>query len=155
MKKKIEPRGNVALTDISVGDDRLRKLDPHLVDALADSMRERGQLQPISIRHRLGNYQLISGLHRLEAARKLGWETVRAEIDYISTPEDMIFAEIDENLMRGELSEAERAFYVAKRKELYERIKLWRALRAVAVFAIPIIIVVIIVTMIVILGRKP
>jgi ParB/RepB/Spo0J family partition protein len=153
MKRKIEPpRGNVALTDISVGEDRLRKLDPNLVDTLADSMRERGQLQPISIRHRQGKYELISGLHRLEAARKLGWKTVRAEIDYKSTTADMLLAEIDENLMRGELSEAERAIHVAKRKELYDRINFRRALRTVIVFAI-LVIIVTIVAIIVVFGR--
>ena len=146
MKKKIEPpRGYVALTDISVGEGRLRKLDPRLVDALAKSMRDRGQLQPISVRHRQGKYELISGHHRLEAARKLGWKTMRAEIDYNSTTTDMLLAEIDENLMRGELSEAERAIHAAKRKELYEGIKFWRTLRTVIVFAIFVIIVAIIV----------
>jgi anti-sigma-K factor RskA len=67
----------------------------------------------------------------------------------------MLLAEIDENLMRGALSEAERAINVAKRKELYEGIKFWRALRAIIVFAIPVIIVVILVAFIVIFGRKP
>jgi len=156
MKKKIEPpRGNVALTNISVGEDRLRKLDPNLVDTLADSMRERGQLQPISLRHRQGKYELISGLHRLEAARKLGWKTMHAVIDYKSTTADMFLAEIDENLIRGELSESERAIHVAKRKELNEGIKFSRALRAVIVFAILVYIVVIIIAIIVIFGRKP
>ena len=61
---------------------------------------------------------------------------MRAEIDYNSTTTDMLLAEIDENLMRKKLSEAERAIHAAKRKELYEGIKFWRTLRTVIAFAI-------------------
>jgi ParB family chromosome partitioning protein len=115
--KKNETRDNIALSDIHVSEGRLRKLDPKLVDTLAESMREQGQLQPIYLRNRRGRYELISGRHRLEAAKKLNMR-IRAEINFNLNYDDMLLAEIDENLIRGELDALERAEHMAKRKEL-------------------------------------
>jgi ParB/RepB/Spo0J family partition protein len=80
--KKNETRDNIALSDIHVSEDRLRKLVPKLVDTLAESMREQGQLQPILLRHRRDGYELISGQHRLEAAKKLNKKSIRAEVNF-------------------------------------------------------------------------
>ncbi|HEV7909582.1 MAG TPA: ParB/RepB/Spo0J family partition protein [Methylocella sp.] len=118
--KKNETRDNIALSDIHVSEDRLRKLDPKLVDTLAESMRGQGQLQPILVRHRRDRYDLISGRHRLEAAKKLNMR-IRAEVNFNFNGDDMLLAEIDENLIRGELTPAEQAEHLVKRKEIYER----------------------------------
>jgi ParB/RepB/Spo0J family partition protein len=74
-------------------------------ETLANSMRELGQLQPIVVcpNPRIG-YTLIAGRHRLEAALKLEWETIRAEVRTDVKGEDIVLAEIDENLARGELT---------------------------------------------------
>jgi hypothetical protein len=58
---------------IAIG-PRLRRLQPELVADLARSMAQIGQLSPIIV----GDDGLIAGLHRLEAAKKLGWRTVRS-----------------------------------------------------------------------------
>jgi ParB family transcriptional regulator, chromosome partitioning protein len=108
------------LSDIHGREGRLRKLDPKLVDTLAESMREQGQLQPILLRNRRNGYELISGRHRLEAAKKLN-KRVQAVINFNLNDDDMLLAEIDENLIRGELDALERSEHMAKRKEIYER----------------------------------
>jgi ParB/RepB/Spo0J family partition protein len=118
--KKNETRDNIALSDIHVREGRLRKLDPKLVDTLAESMREQGQLQPILLRNRRNGYELIYGRHRLEAAKKLKMR-IRAEVNFNLNDDDMLLAEIDENLIRGELDALERSEHMVKRKELYER----------------------------------
>jgi ParB family chromosome partitioning protein len=118
--KKNETRDNIALSDIHVSEGRLRKRDQKLVDTLAESMREQGQLQPILLRHRRDGYELISGRHRLEAAKKLNTR-VQAVVNFNLNNDDMLLAEIDENLIRGELDALERSEHMVKRKELYER----------------------------------
>ena len=64
---------------------------------------------------------VIAGRHRLEAVRKLGWRRIRATI-HDDDADAVLLVEIDENLVRADLSPAERALHVAKRKELYEKL---------------------------------
>ena len=66
-------------------------------------------------------YFLIAGRHRLEAARKLKWQTIRAEVRDIKD-DAALLAEIDENLVRADLSLVERCLHIDKRKALYERL---------------------------------
>jgi ParB-like chromosome segregation protein Spo0J len=69
----------VALTDIRVF-KRLRPLVPALVEALAASMEAEGLRYPIAVRRTSQGYHLVLGRHRLEAARQLKWQTIRASI---------------------------------------------------------------------------
>jgi sulfiredoxin len=60
---------------------KLRKtLDAAKVDALAESILEKGQEVPIQIRRDKERFVLVTGLHRLEAVRALGEETIDAII---------------------------------------------------------------------------
>jgi ParB-like chromosome segregation protein Spo0J len=111
---------NIGLHGIAVLPNRLRALNPAVVKELAASMKERGQLQPIVIRPKSIGYILVAGRHRYEAARKLKWPSIRAEIlDGLDAVKAEL-AEIDENLMRADLSPAERDLHWARRKALYE-----------------------------------
>ncbi len=86
------------------------------VSELAKSINEIGLLNPISVTK---DFILIAGLHRLEACKSLGWSDISAnvlDVDDITTQ----LAEIDENLVRNELSALERGEQLAKRKDLYE-----------------------------------
>jgi ParB family chromosome partitioning protein len=116
----------IDVTDIHVG-ERLRALDQKKVDVVAESMASQGQLHAILLRgHRDGTataYELVAGLHRLEAAKQLGWSKIRATrfVEQIDDDKAML-AEIDENLCRAELSAAERAAHIGRRNELYEKL---------------------------------
>jgi ParB-like chromosome segregation protein Spo0J len=114
---------DIKLADIHVAPNRrLRAIRDDLVDYLAESMKERGLLQPITARRRSdGGYSLVSGWHRFEAAKLLAWSTIAVTVTDIDDDEAEL-AEIDENLIRGELSPAERALHVGRRKELYEKL---------------------------------
>jgi N6-adenosine-specific RNA methylase IME4 len=96
------------------------------VDELAESILRGRMLQPILLRPRSRDgYILIAGRHRLEAVRqlhkrKLGPDHIRAEIVDNLDADTALLAEIDENLVRSELSPIERALHVARRKKLYE-----------------------------------
>lgn len=68
----------VPLDEIYVPIKRRRTLDAAKVDALAMSILEDGQQTPIQVRRDKDRYVLVEGLHRLEAVRALGEETIPA-----------------------------------------------------------------------------
>ena len=105
-----------------VSRDRLRKFRPAAVEALAELIKAQGQLQPILVQRCGADFVLITGRHRLQAVRKLGHDTIRAEIADNLDADQALLIEIDENLVRTDLSPAERALHISKRKELYERV---------------------------------
>ena len=55
-------------------------LDPATVDEIAESIMEIGLQVPISVRRGDDRYVLISGLHRLEACKALGEQTIMATV---------------------------------------------------------------------------
>ncbi|MGB3148350.1 MAG: ParB N-terminal domain-containing protein [Paracoccaceae bacterium] len=59
---------------------RAKTLDPAKVQALAEAILTDGQTTPISVRADGDGYILVEGLHRLEALRALGEETVQGYI---------------------------------------------------------------------------
>jgi ParB-like nuclease domain len=61
---------NVGLTAIAVLPDRMRGLRREVVNALAESMKAQGVLQPIILRRsEAPGFLLVAGHHRLEAAQ--------------------------------------------------------------------------------------
>lgn len=114
-------RLHVELIDVG---ERLRAVDPDWVAGIAASMGERGQDTPIRVGRadpETGRYPLRAGAHRLEAAKALGWPTIEARISDAEGPAAEL-EEIDENLMRRELSALDRAVFLAKRKALWEEL---------------------------------
>ncbi|MFZ5737705.1 MAG: MT-A70 family methyltransferase [Pseudomonadota bacterium] len=98
-----------------------RPVDADKVKQLQLSFAEVGLLQPVTVRRQPGQdgYEVIAGLHRVTAARELGWSTISATV----VDADELRAElmlIDENLIRNDLSPAERAAALARRKVIYE-----------------------------------
>ncbi|MEM6622187.1 MAG: ParB N-terminal domain-containing protein [Pseudomonadota bacterium] len=71
----LEPR-NLPIDAIYVPAKRKRTLEPAKVDEIAESMLEEGQQIPIRVRKDGDRFVLIEGLHRLEALKALGEETV-------------------------------------------------------------------------------
>lgn len=107
---------------------RLREVDPAQVKSLADSIKEVGLLNPITVYPReiirngqkADGYGLVAGAHRLEACKSLGWQEVPAVVVDLSD-DDRIIAECDENLCASKLTASEQAMFTAKRKEAYLR----------------------------------
>jgi len=64
------------IASIRVPVKRAKTLDPAKVQEIAESMLEEGQTTPIRVRKSKDGYVLIEGLHRLEALKALGEETV-------------------------------------------------------------------------------
>lgn len=103
---------------------RLRQTDRSKVDALAKSMARIGLVTPITVRTPrdakgfAGAPILVAGAHRLEASKQLGWTSISCFI-IDGTADEATLWEIDENLCRAELNEAEIARLMARRKEIY------------------------------------
>ena len=68
------------VADIYVPVKRRTTLDPKTVDAIAESMMEVGQQTPILVRPDGARYVLVEGLHRLEACKALGEETIEGQL---------------------------------------------------------------------------
>jgi ParB family chromosome partitioning protein len=86
-----------------------RQPDKQVVKRLAASIKEIGLQQPISVRRPVkGQYQLIAGLHRLEAVRSLGKGSILASVVTCDDTAARLW-EISENLHRKDLTPDERA----------------------------------------------
>tara|TARA_B100002049_G_scaffold232770_1_gene212423 strand:- start:617 stop:1456 length:840 start_codon:yes stop_codon:yes gene_type:complete len=104
-------------------DARLRDIDQKKIESLSQSMDTLGLLSPIIVFSPDDEtVKLVAGGHRLEAAKNLGWETIDA---YIMEGDELHaqLAEIDENLMRSELTATEYAEHMQRRKEVWEAIQ--------------------------------
>ena len=85
-----------------------RQFDEAEIEALADSLRSHGLLQPLVVRASAGRFQLIAGERRLRAARLAGWSEVPAEVRDV---DDRQMAElaIVETVQRKDLNPLEKA----------------------------------------------
>ena len=97
------------LTEVDIDKVEIRKRVRHNlgdVTALAESLRKHGLLNPIVISEK---NELIAGHRRLEAARKLGWKRIPAQVLSESDEADLVEMEIDENTQRKDLTSDELA----------------------------------------------
>ena len=118
-----EPRQTVLLEldRIDLG-QRLRTVNAGTVQHLAESMKIHGLQYPIQVRMEGERYALVSGAHRLQAARHLAWPHIEAFVLDLLDDDTLALLEIDENLMRAELNPLDRGVFLARRKEIYERL---------------------------------
>jgi sulfiredoxin len=69
-------REHFPIADIRVTAKRLKTLEADKVQEIAEDMLENGQTTPIRVRAEGDTFLLVEGLHRLEALKALGEETV-------------------------------------------------------------------------------
>jgi ParB/RepB/Spo0J family partition protein len=69
-------REKFAIADIYVPIKRRATLKPETVQELAQSILETGQQSPILVRRDGDRFVLVEGLHRLEACKALGEQTI-------------------------------------------------------------------------------
>ena len=85
--------------------ERIRKNLGDL-DPLMESMRNHGLMNPIVVNIK---NELIAGHRRLEAAKRLGWNTVDVTVNDSDNHADQLEMEIEENVQRKNLSSEELA----------------------------------------------
>lgn len=108
-----------------------RDVNKNAASALAESIKSIGLKTPITVRLVDGFVDfdgvvvdgqpvLVTGAHRLEAARLLGWDKIECYVFEGDNVLDAELWEIDENLCRHNLTPTEEAEHISRRKELWE-----------------------------------
>jgi hypothetical protein len=82
---------------------------------LMESITRIGLLNPITV---TTDHRLVAGASRLAACKRLGWVEIPAHVVTLDDIEAEL-AEIDENLIRNELTVLQRGEQLVRRKELY------------------------------------
>ncbi len=103
------------ITEITMTSDR-RKIDRNKVGELAQSIRNVGLINPITI---TADRQLVAGAHRLEACKSLGMSDISCII-FDGSDLQKELAEIDENLVRLELDPISIGELAIRRDEILD-----------------------------------
>lgn len=114
----------IPLASIEVGNDRARDLEPAWAEALASLIGAQGLMQPIIVRTIEGEfrkYRLVAGLHRIEAFRLNGCETIPAFLSSAASDDEARLEEVMENLGRYELIALDRCRHLYELKQIHER----------------------------------
>jgi len=107
----------IPITSVQVS-TRIRK-DPGDLTELADDLQKHGLINPITVMDcQNGQYQLIAGLRRLEAAKLVQMPELRATVLSPMQAEEMLEIEIAENEQRLNFTTAERLEYAEKIKAI-------------------------------------
>jgi ParB-like chromosome segregation protein Spo0J len=119
----LPPLEKIAVEDVKVI-DKHREVDPERVKSLAASMSTKiGLRTPITVRRIKEGFgtttlALVAGVHRLEAAKTLGWKHIEAFIMKGTKKTDARMWQLMENLYRAELTPLQRAEHVAELVQL-------------------------------------
>ncbi len=108
---------------------RIRE-EPEDIESLMNSMKRYGLMNPITVN---GDNVLIAGRRRLEAARRLGWHMISANVIETTDKISELEMEIEENTQRSnftdrELMDAYTRLERLKNPNIFVRI--WRAIVA-------------------------
>ncbi len=99
----------IAITELDRNPEQPRReFDEEALQALAESMKEAGVLQPLLVIERGGRYQIVAGERRFRAARLAGLTSVPCIVrDF--TPQEQMEAALIENIQREDLNAIEEA----------------------------------------------
>ena len=124
--KEIE-MDKISLSEYNTRKDLSAGTEDASLDDLANSIKEKGLLNPIIVRRKSdGTYELIAGQRRFLACQKLGWKTIPAIIRDITDDTDAIIISLIENVHRADMNPIDKA-------KAYQRIfKKYKDLKMVA-----------------------
>lgn len=107
--KAAEAQNELPIDELIPNPDQPRsKFDQEALEALADSIRREGLLQPILVRPKDGKYQIIAGERRYHACKMAGMDSVPVRIIDMNEEQTLRVALI-ENLQRSDLNAIEEA----------------------------------------------
>ncbi len=103
-------------------DHPYRVLDDEDMQALMDSISDRGVITPAMVRKKEdGRYELISGHRRKRACERLGLETLRCEVVEVSRDEAIILM-VDSNSQRSEIAPTDKGKAYKMKLEAIKRL---------------------------------
>ena len=101
---------NIMIADIKMNPFQPRiEFDDNKIKKLASSIKEKGLITPISVRHIKNSYQLVAGERRLRASKVAGLKEIPAYVLNIETDLEMMELALIENLQREDLDIFEEA----------------------------------------------
>jgi len=106
---------DIKLVDIELSEFNTRKdlnagTEDTGIEDLANSIKEKGLLNPITVRRNNdGTYSLIAGQRRFLACKFLGWDTVPAIIRDITDDTDATIISLIENVHRADMNPIDKA----------------------------------------------
>ena len=107
--------------------DYARPISETAIELLMQSIERLGLLQPIIVVAAKINrgvlcdgWRIVAGHHRVEAYRRLGRDGIEATVMASTSHIETELIEIDENLCRAELTPAQRAVAINRRKQIWE-----------------------------------
>ncbi len=118
----------IAIDDITVRKRVRGNLEG--VEELMESMRHYGLLNPVTVNSK---YVLIAGRRRLEAAKRLGWRSITANVIDDTDKISELELEIEENTQRRDFTEAELLSAYTRLEKMRNPnifIRIWRAIVA-------------------------
>ncbi|KER09803.1 MAG: DNA-binding protein [[Candidatus Thermochlorobacteriaceae] bacterium GBChlB] len=102
--------GNIPIAKITPNPYQPRlDFDRDALNELKDSIREKGIIQPITVRVKGDGYELISGERRLRASSEVGFKEIPAYILDVKTDQEMLELALIENIQREKLNPIEVA----------------------------------------------
>jgi len=103
-------------------DHPYRVLDDEDMEALMESIKERGVITPAMVRKKEdGRYEMISGHRRKRACERLGLETLRCEVVEVSRDEAIILM-VDSNSQRSVIAPCDKGRAYKMKMEAIKRI---------------------------------
>jgi ParB family chromosome partitioning protein len=91
------------------------------LEDLANSIKEKGLLNPVTVRKKHGGiYSLIAGQRRFLACQNLGWKTIPAIVRDITDDTDATIISLIENVHRADMNPIDKA---RAYKKIYEKYK--------------------------------
>lgn len=87
------------------------KLEVEGIEALSNSIREIGLINPIVVRKSEQGYQLVAGTRRWHACKMLGWETIPAKVILTDTQAASML-QLAENFHRQDLNPIQQAHMI-------------------------------------------
>ncbi|RPI15344.1 MAG: ParB/RepB/Spo0J family partition protein [Ignavibacteriae bacterium] len=85
------------------------EFEEEALQELADSIKQKGVIQAITVRKVDDGYELLSGERRLRASKMAGLERIPAFILDVTSPEDLLEISLIENIQRKDLNALEVA----------------------------------------------
>lgn len=99
----------IPLADIVISKSNPRKeFDEESIAELAQSIKEKGVLQPIVVRQQNGHFELVCGERRFRGSKKAGLKDIPATVHQL-TDEEALELQIIENLQRKDVHPMEEA----------------------------------------------
>ncbi len=120
---KLKKLYDIPLSEIDdFPDHPYRVLDDEDMQALMDSISERGVITPAMVRQKEnGRYEIISGHRRKRACEKLGLETLRCEVVDVTRDEAIILM-VDSNSQRSEIAPCDKGRAYKMKLEAIKRL---------------------------------